>query len=81
MSEIHVAFPSRRGHLYLAKRADLPHYQGIFAAFVEELEQYDGELKVFLYLPSYDYDNHFFIVRNSETFGLWIVSTGKKSID
>ncbi len=29
---------------------------GIFAAFVEELEQYDGELKVFLYLPSYDYD-------------------------
>ena len=53
------------GHLYLAKRADLPHYQGIFVDFVAELERYEGELKVYLYLPNYDYDNHFLIVRNS----------------
>ena len=65
MSEIHVAFPCREGHLYLAKRADVPHYQGVFSNFIAELERYEDDINVYLYLPKFDYDNHFLIVRNT----------------
>jgi hypothetical protein len=65
MSEIHVAFPCHGGYLYLAKWADLPHYQGVFVEFMAKLKRYEGDLKVYLYLPNYDYDNHFLIVWNS----------------
>jgi hypothetical protein len=66
ISEIHVLFPSHVGHIYVAKRADLPHYQEVFSKFVLALEAYDDSMPVYLYMRGKDYSNHFMLVRNSE---------------
>jgi hypothetical protein len=66
MSEILVLFPSRVGHIYVAKMADLPHYQEVFSKFVLALEAYEDSMPVYLYMRGEDYSNHFMLVRNSE---------------
>jgi hypothetical protein len=65
LAEIHVLFPSDVGHFYIARRADLPHYQEVFSKFVTALESYDDRLPVYLYMKDNDYKNHFLSVRNS----------------
>jgi hypothetical protein len=67
MAEIHVLLPGDHGHIYVAERADLPHYQAVFAKFILALESYDGHMPVYLYTNGNDYDNHFLSVRNSGT--------------
>jgi hypothetical protein len=66
ISEVHVLFPSHVGHIYVAKRADLPHYQEVFSKFVLALEAYEDSMPVYLYMRGKDYSNHFMLVRNSE---------------
>jgi hypothetical protein len=65
IGEIHVLFPSEAGHFYIARRADLPHYQEVFSKFVTALESFDDAMVVYLYLPERNYKNHFLTVRNS----------------
>ena len=65
MSEIHCLFPSDVGHIYIAKKADLPHYQEVFSKFVSALDCYDDDMPVYLYLKGQDYSNHFLLVQNS----------------
>jgi hypothetical protein len=67
ISEIHVLFPGDAGHIYVAKRADLPHYQEVFAKFALALEAYEDCMPVYLYLRGDDYMNHFLTVYNSTT--------------
>jgi hypothetical protein len=64
--KIHVLFPSHVGHIYVAKRADLPHYQEVFSKFVLALKAYKDTMPVYLYMRGEDYSNHFMLVRNSE---------------
>ena len=64
MTEIHVLFPSDVGHMYIAERGDLPHYQEVFSKFVLALERYDNQMPVYLYLRGEDYSNHFMLVQN-----------------
>lgn len=65
IAEIHVLFPGEVGHIYVARRADLPHYQEVLSKFVAALEAYDGDkLSIFLYLRGEDYQNHFLTVYN-----------------
>ncbi len=59
MTEIHVLFPSDVGHMYIAKRGDLPHYQEVFSKFVLALEQFDNTMPVYLYMRGEDYSYHF----------------------
>ena len=63
--EIHFLFPSHVGHIYVAKRADLPHYQEVFSNFVLALEAYEDTMPVYLYIRG-NYSNHFMLVLNSE---------------
>jgi hypothetical protein len=64
MTEIHVIFPSDVGHMYIAERGDLPHYQEVFSKFVLALERYNNQMPVYLYMRGEDYSNHFMLVRN-----------------
>jgi hypothetical protein len=66
ISEVHVLFPSDIGHIYCAKRADLPHYQEVFSKFLLAFQAYDDRLSVYVYLKGEDYSNHFMTIRNSE---------------
>jgi hypothetical protein len=63
--EIHVLFPSVEGHFYVARRADLPHYQEVFSKFISALESYDDSMPVYLYMGSRNYRNHFLTVCNT----------------
>jgi hypothetical protein len=65
MKEIHVLFPSKVGHIYCARRADLPHYQEMFWKFASNLSAYENPLSVYIYCKGEDYSNHFLTVRNS----------------
>ena len=65
IGEIHVLSPSKDGHIYAARQADLPHYQDVFSNFVSVLQTYNAKLAVYLYLPGSDYENHFMSVHNS----------------
>ncbi len=65
IKEIHVLFPSDIGHFYVARRADLPHYQEVFSKFIYALESYEDDMPVYIYLNGRDYNNHFLSVRNS----------------
>jgi hypothetical protein len=64
MTDIHVLFPSDVGHMYIAKRGDLPHYQEVFSKFVLALEWYDNQMHVYLYMRGEDHSNHFMLGRN-----------------
>ncbi len=66
MAEIHCLFPSDVGHIYIAERADLPHYQEVFSKFLAALDSYHDRMPVYLYMKGQDYSNHFMLVRNSE---------------
>jgi hypothetical protein len=67
ISEIHVLLPSHVGHIYVAQRANLPHYQEVFFKFVlGALEAYEDSMPVYLYMRGEDYSNDFMLVRNSE---------------
>jgi hypothetical protein len=60
ISEIHVLFPSHVGHICVAKRANLPHYQEeVFSKFVLA---YEDTMPVYLYMCGKDYSNHFMLV-------------------
>jgi hypothetical protein len=65
MSEIRCLFPSNVGHMYIAKRADLPHYQEVFSKFLTALDCYEDHMPVYLYMKGEDYSNHFLLVQNS----------------
>lgn len=65
IGEVHVLFPSEQGHIYIARRADLPHYQEMFPRFLSTFEDYDDGIEVYVYLKGEDYGNHFMTVRNS----------------
>jgi hypothetical protein len=65
IAEIHVLFPGELGHIYVARKADLPHYQEVFSKFVAALEAYNNDrLSIFLYLRGEDYQNFFLTVLN-----------------
>jgi hypothetical protein len=55
-------FLSHAGHICVAKRVDLPHYQEVFSKFVLALEAYEDTMPVYLYMRSEDYSNHFMLV-------------------
>jgi hypothetical protein len=65
MSEIHCLFWSDVGHIYITKRANLPHYQEVFSKFVAGLDCYDDDMPVYLYLKGQDHLDHFLLVQNS----------------
>jgi hypothetical protein len=65
MTKIHVLFPSDVGHMYIAERGNLPHYQEVFSKVVLALERYDNQMPVYLYMRGEDYSNHFMLVGNS----------------
>jgi hypothetical protein len=64
MSKIHCLFYSDVGHMYIAERGDLRHYQEVFSNFVLALEWFDDRMPVYLYMRGEDYSNHFMLVRN-----------------
>jgi hypothetical protein len=47
MAKIHCLFPSDVGHMYIAKRANLPHYQEVFSNFLEALNSYHDWMPVY----------------------------------
>ena len=51
--------------MYIAKRADLPHYQEVFSKFLTALNCYEDDMPVYLYMKGKDYSNHFLLVQNS----------------
>jgi menaquinone-dependent protoporphyrinogen IX oxidase len=65
MTKIHCLFPSNVGHMYIAKRGDLPHYQEVFSKFVRALKRYDNRMPVYVYMRGEDYSNHFMLLQNS----------------
>jgi hypothetical protein len=61
----HVFFLSNIHHFYIARQADLPHYQEVFLKFVTALESYNDRMPVYLYMKDNDYNDHFLSIRNS----------------
>jgi hypothetical protein len=64
MTKIHVLFPSDVGHMYIAKRGDIPHYQEVFSKLVLALERYDNQM------PFLHYSTHL-----TKRFGLTLPET------
>jgi hypothetical protein len=46
MTEMHCLFPSNVGHMHIAERGDLPHYQEVFSKFVLALGWYEDRMPV-----------------------------------
>jgi hypothetical protein len=46
------------GHFYVARRADLPHYQEVFSKFIYALESYKDDMPVYIYLNGHNTDHH-----------------------